>query len=141
MSDLSPPPESPAQLRPTGQHFECDVRSNGRAPTWIRACGELDVASAPQFEQAVHDSLSSAPLVINDLRQLTFIDSTGLQLIIDADIRARRIGRQLVFVRGPAQIDRLFVLIGLSDRLEVVDLRPVLVSAPPLRPHTPLDAA
>ena len=134
-------PESPPRLRPAGRHFECEVRSSGRAATWIRPCGELDLGSEPQFEQALREALSSALLVIIDLRELIFIDSTSLHLIIDADARARRSRRRLVFVRGPAQVDCLFELVGLSDRLEIIDLKPVLVSAPPRTACVPSDAA
>jgi anti-anti-sigma factor len=134
------PPESPTRLTPAAHSFQCEVRSSDRAATWIRVCGELDLGSAPQFEQALRYSLSSALLVIIDLRQLTFIDSTGLHVIAEADARARRSSRRLVFVRGPAQIDGLFELVGLSDRLEIIDIKPVLVPAAPTAPP-PADAA
>jgi anti-anti-sigma factor len=133
--------ESPTRFRPAHRNFECEVRSSGRAATWIRVRGELDLDSAPHFDRALRDSLSSALLVIVDLRELTFIDSSGLHLIMEADARSRRSGRRLVFVRAPAQIDRLFKLLGLSARLEIIDLRPILVSAPPLQAYTPLDGA
>ena len=134
MPDLRLPPESPIQSGPTAQNFECEVRTSDGAATWVRVCGELDLDSAPQFEQALQDSLSSALLVIIDLRQLMFISSAGLHVIAAADARARRSNRRLVFVRGPAQIDRLFELVGLADRLETIDLKPVLVSAPTTPP-------
>ena len=126
MSDLSPPPKS--STKPQLPRFECELRSSRRAATWIRTCGEWDLRAAPQFEQALHAALAGARLVIVDLRQLTFIDSTGQHLIIEAAARARRSGRRLVFVRGPVQIDLLFELIGLAYRLEITDLKPVLVS-------------
>jgi anti-sigma B factor antagonist len=137
LPDLNPPPESSTEPRPLD--FACELRSSGRAATWLRAHGALDLRSAPEFEQAARRALSSAVLVIVDLRQLTFIDSTGLQVIMELDARARRSYRRLVFVRAPAPIDRLFELVGLSGRLEVIDLRPVLVSAP--APIRPIDAA
>jgi anti-anti-sigma factor len=141
LSDLNLPSESPFGFRSADQHFECKVRSNGAAATWIHARGELDLDSAPQFERALRDSLSSALLVVVDLRELTFIDSAGLHLILEADARARRSGRRLLLVRGATQVDRLFGILGLSKRLEIIDLRPILVPAPRLRAHTPLDAA
>lgn len=74
--------------------------------------------------------------MIIDLRQLTFIHSVGLNVIAEAHARARRSNRRLVFVRGPAQIDRLFELVGLAERLEIIDLKPVLaLAAPATRPH------
>jgi anti-anti-sigma factor len=139
LHDLRSPPESPTQSSPATQDFECEVRSNDRAATWVRVRGDLDLSSAPHFEQVLLASLSSALLVIIDLRQLTFISSAGLHVIAAADARARRSNRRLVFVRGPAQIDRVFELVGLADQLEMIDLKPVLVSA--LTTSPPADAA
>lgn len=75
---------------------------------------------------------------IGDLRQLTFMDSAGVHAIIKADAQARSNARRLVLVRGPAQIDRLLELVGLSDQLEIIDLKPTLASTSAL---AQLDAA
>lgn len=139
MSDQIRPFQSPPH-GPTFRRFHCAERSSGRC-TWVHAHGELDIVSAPPFDRVVQKALARSRLVIIDLRQLTFIDSSGLHLIIASDARARVGNRRLVIVRGPAHIDRLFALVGISDRLEIVDPKPVLVSA--LAPQTcgPLDAA
>lgn len=63
--------------------------------------------------------------VVLDLRELTYMDCSGMSVIIQAGIRARRVGCRLVVVRGPSQVDRVFALTGASDVLEVVDLDPV----------------
>jgi anti-sigma B factor antagonist len=133
LPDLIPTPESPTQPSRTAEPFECELRFSGRAAAWIRLGGELDPACAQQFAQSVEQALSTALLAIVDLRQLTFIDSTGLHVLIEADARARHTGRRLVVVRGPAHIDRLFDLVGLSDRLRIIDLKPAAV-APPEHP-------
>jgi len=141
LSDLSPPSESPTQRRPVSPHFECGLRANGRAGAWIRVCGELDLATAAPFERALQDALSSALLIIIDLRELTFIDGSGLRPIIEAHAQAGRSGRRLVFIRGPAKIDRLFALVGLSDRLQLIDLTPSRGPAPVPIVGNMLDAA
>lgn len=89
----------------------------------------------------VQRALSCARLVIIDLRQLTFIDSTGLHLIIAADASARLSSRRLIVIRGPAHIDRLFTLVGISDRVEITDATPMLVSTQAPTLVIPLDAA
>ena len=96
---------------------------------------------ASATRQALQEALSRALLVVVDLRELAFIDSTGLHMLIKPDARARRTGRRLVFVRGPAQIDRVLELIGLSGRLEIIDLEPGCVSAAGLTGPEPFDAA
>ena len=60
-----------------------------------------------------------------DLRELAFMDSAGVHTIVDASSRARRAGRRLLVLRGPANVDRLFALTGSVDQVEVSDLAPV----------------
>ena len=145
MPHLEPPSESPPQTtRPAppqsagpappqsagpAQHFECHIESGGRAAAWVRAHGELDLASAPELSQTLADALGVMRLVVLDLRPLKFIDSTGIHVIIDADSQARASGRRLVLVRGAGQVDRVLELLGLTDRLEIIDLKPALVPA------------
>ena len=104
--------------------FVCSWTDGGRDAAWVHVGGELDLATAPQLTQPLRLPELQARLVVLDLRELTFIDSSGLHAIIDADRRIRRAGRRLVVLRGPANVDRLFTLTGSSDRLEIGDLDP-----------------
>ena len=94
----------------------CDV-------AWVQVAGELDLVTSPALEQTLRDAELRAPLVVLDLRELTFTDSTGVHVITNANARADRAGRRLVLVRGPAQPDRMLALIP-SDVPEIVDLDP-----------------
>ncbi len=84
--------------------------------------GELDLASGPELAQAL-DSLSGSPAqrLVIDLRQLEFMDSTGLSIIVRAHQRFADEGRELGLVRGPSQVQRLLDLTGVAERLRVVD--------------------
>ncbi len=93
----------------------------GSEVAWVQVAGELDIATAPALEQTLHDAELRARLVVLDLRELTYTDSCGLHVIINASIRANQAGRRLVLVRGPSQADRLFTLTA-PDALEIVDL-------------------
>ena len=104
--------------------FDCDVHRTSRAAAWLRLSGELDLAAAPRLAAVLEDALASAWLVVVDLRDLTFIDSSGLAVIRAADDRARRSERRLVLIRGPAQVSRLIDLAGSSDRFRTADLTP-----------------
>jgi anti-sigma B factor antagonist len=84
--------------------------------------GELDIASARQVEQELERIEQQGPAtVILDLRQLTFMDSTGLRILVAADGRAREQGRRLVVVRGPEAVQRIFHMTRIDERLEIVD--------------------
>jgi anti-sigma B factor antagonist len=84
--------------------------------------GELDIASAPQFEEGLTEAENDAPgVLVLDLRGVEFIDSTGLRAVIAADERARSAGRRFVVVRGPAAVERVFSVTQLDQRLDLVD--------------------
>lgn len=101
--------------------FRVDVRSQNRTAV-VAVSGELDVASGPALEQELAKAKASdAQLVILDLRDLEFIDSTGLSILIKAHQQAEESGRRFAVVRGRAQVQRLLGLTGLEERLTLVD--------------------
>jgi anti-sigma B factor antagonist len=108
--------------------FHCVVRDGGVDTAWIHAIGELDLATAPRLDQALGEAARCARRVL-DLREVTFMDSAGLRVIVDASDRAKATPGRLVLVRGPSQVDRFFALTGTARRLEIVDLG----SSDPLR--------
>jgi anti-anti-sigma factor len=69
----------------------------------------LEIATAPQLAEMLARAEESSQRVVLDLRQVTFIDSAGVQVIINANVRASAAGRRLVLVRGPSQVDRVLV--------------------------------
>lgn len=88
----------------------------------LRLQGELDVATAPLAEDALRTAEAREPSIVAlDLGSLTFMDSTGLRLVMAADSRAREAGRRLVVVRGPDAVQRVFELTGVDERIELVD--------------------
>ena len=52
-----------------------------------------------------------------DLREVTFFDSTGLQLVLDADVRAREEGRRFVVAAGDGEPRRVLELAEVIERL------------------------
>jgi anti-sigma B factor antagonist len=103
--------------------FECSVSRSERSAAWIRLGGELDFVSAPQLRETLEAAVEQQRLIVVDLRELTFMDSTGLQAIIDANAAARRRSHKLVLIRGSDQVARMLELAGIADRMEIVDLR------------------
>jgi anti-anti-sigma factor len=87
--------------------------------------GELDLASAEELESSLHQLESGQPdLLVLDLRELDFMDSTGLRTVIAADARARERGARLIVVRPPEEVDRVFRLTRMDQHLELVDEPP-----------------
>jgi anti-anti-sigma factor len=108
--------------------FNVEVRSQDHAVV-IGVRGELDLASSPALEQELEGSAAQAPLVIVDLRELEFMDSTGLSVLVRAHQRAVEKGQRFAVVRGSQQVQRLLSLTGVAERLTLVDSPEELLSA------------
>jgi anti-sigma B factor antagonist len=103
-------------------HFRVEVR-NADAATVISVSGELDLASSPALEEELERvAQSDAQLVVVDLRNLEFMDSTGLSVLVRAHQRAEENGRRLGLVNGSQQVQRLLTLTGVADRLMLTDV-------------------
>jgi anti-anti-sigma factor len=84
--------------------------------------GEFDLSNATQVEDALKELENERPpLLVLDLRDLTFMDSTGLRVMVSADARARDDSRRLAVVQGPESVHRVFRITGLDDPLEMVE--------------------
>jgi anti-sigma B factor antagonist len=107
--------------------LELRVEQDQRAPRLV-AAGELDLATAEELEAGLKELEARAPaVVVLDLRELEFMDSTGLRAVIAADARARDRGARLVVVRAPGEVDRVFKLTRMDQHLELVDEPPAAV--------------
>jgi anti-sigma B factor antagonist len=90
--------------------------------THVLLRGDLDLSTAKQAEQAIEDAeRSGQQTVVVDLRGLSFMDSTGLRVIVSADKRASRSNRRLVIIQGPLAVRRVFEITRLGERLDIVD--------------------
>jgi anti-anti-sigma factor len=93
----------------------------------LRLRGDLDLYNAPAFDDALVEVEGEKwPTLVLDLRELEFLDSMALRLIMRTQARAQQDGRRLVVVRGPAFLDRVLQLSGLDEHLEIVDEPPVV---------------
>jgi anti-anti-sigma factor len=96
-----------------------EVQRRGRAAV-IVVSGELDLASGPQLEVQLESvSTPDTELVIVDLRELEFMDSTGLSIIVRAHQRLAEAGCELGLVRGSHQVQQLLDLTGVAERLRL----------------------
>jgi anti-sigma B factor antagonist len=102
--------------------FACSWTDRGRDAAWVHLVGELDLAAAPQLERTLGQPQLQARLVVLDLRELAFIDSSGVHAIVNATTRAREQGRRLMLLRGPQNVDRVFTLTGSFDDVEIGDV-------------------
>jgi anti-anti-sigma factor len=97
------------------------TRTVGEIPL-VELAGELDISTAVDVDRELSKVERQKPhTVVVDLRELTFIDSTGLRTILSADARCRGYGGRLVIVPGPPAVHRVFSISLLDQRLQFVD--------------------
>ena len=87
----------------------------GRDRTVLRLAGEFDVYTAPQLRERVIELVDGGTRhILADLREVTFLDSTGLGALIGALKRLRAGDGSLTLVTGAERILRLFRVTGLN---------------------------
>jgi anti-sigma B factor antagonist len=102
-----------------GPKFTVDVSRVG-AMAVVAPHGEVDLATVGAVRDALRPGEVSTRVVL-DLRQVEFMDSAGLALIVEQMRRAEQDGFDFAVVRGPDQVQRLLHMAGLAERLVVLD--------------------
>lgn len=100
--------------------FRCDVAPH-RAEAWVRPVGELDLATVPLVDAQLGElwSVGFAHLVV-DLREVRFLDSTGIRLLYSWTARAESDGVAFSVIPGPQAVQRVLEVAGIDDRLTYV---------------------
>ena len=102
--------------------FTCTWRS-AHAVDFATLAGELDMAYSARLERALRAvEANGNRAILLDLRELSFIDLTGMRVIAEASARLKKAGRRLVVVRGPRGVDMVFSLTRSTEQVEIVDL-------------------
>jgi anti-sigma B factor antagonist len=103
------------------EHLQVEVRNESDRVV-LRLLGELDLASAPLLQAAIEKvELDAAPLLVLDLDDLEFIDSTGLRIILAAHEHAQERGQMLALTRGSQQVQRLMSITRVGEHLRVIE--------------------
>lgn len=102
----------------TGPKYQIEAGS-AAGMRLVTATGELDMASSTELEEA----LASEPdeVVIADLCDVGFIDSSGLRSLLAARDRLEDAGGRLILVFGDGPVERIIDLTGLADRFEIFE--------------------
>jgi anti-anti-sigma factor len=105
---------------PTGFSISTSDR-DGRAVVVVR--GELDLATAPELQAALSERLDAGQDVVLDLRELAFLDSTGLRVLVATHARAEGGEQSFLIVRPRpgAMIEKILAISGVENVLDLID--------------------
>ena len=87
--------------------------SDGSEPV-VTIAGEIDVATSPTLRSAIAAVVEGASPVTIDLSATTFIDSSGLGVLVAALNRSRELGHDLSLRGLQAPVQRVFEITGLT---------------------------
>ena len=96
-------------------------RSDHDGMPYLELVGELDLSTVYPLKLRLElAEREEAETIVVDLRRVTFMDSIGLGILLAHRLRGGQVGRQLVLVQGPPQIQDLFELTGTQDKFDWV---------------------
>lgn len=107
----------------------CWLEVTSEAPaTYLTLIGELDMSCKERFMDVLKEQVAARPKhFVIDLRSLTFIDSTGIALLLTARAAAREDGFELDVVRSStAIVQAVFDAAGVGKVLPLCDAPPQL---------------
>jgi anti-anti-sigma factor len=108
---------------PQGQPFSVDVKRHGTAAV-ILLHGDFALAHEKQFRQRVDEiPITRVEKLVLDLRDVSFVDSTGLRMILELWSWSRRDDFEFGIVPGEGQAHKVLRLAGLDQALPLVDAR------------------
>ena len=89
----------------------------------ITVGGVVDLTASPKLAMALQTAIHNArmPRVVLDMTHLSFIDSTGLAVLIHARNQARLRGASLALVNPPRLVEHLLVGTRLHDHFTVYE--------------------
>ncbi|WP_018684582.1 STAS domain-containing protein [Actinokineospora enzanensis] len=94
-----------------------EITSEGTDPVVVSVTGEVDLATAPQLEQALDAALAEpgATGVRVDLSAVEFMDSAGLRVLVAALRKAEESDRTLVLDAPHERVRRIIEITGLAE--------------------------
>lgn len=93
-----------------------------RCPTGLSLAGEIDAHTATLLDEAIAEYFavhrgSNSPTIRLSMAGVTFMDSIGLRVVLQATETARSMGGDLVLLDPTAPVRRVVDVTGLDDHL------------------------
>ena len=106
-------------MDPDEIEFAVDVRG-GENGTVIAPRGELDMATQGELRTALEQQAGRGAVTL-DLSGLTFLDTSGLRLILETAEAANRSGFAFKVLPGTPAVQRLFEISGVRELIPFAD--------------------
>lgn len=86
----------------------------------VSVSGEVDVSNAPTLREALDGALSNEVSQVEvDLADVSYIDSTGIGVLVGSAHRAADQGSELVVTHPQRNVERVLTMLGVDSELNV----------------------
>ena len=106
------------------------VETTGNGTSVVSLAGELDLSTIPRMEVPLLGEVSHRAVIV-DLSALSFIDSSGIAVLIKAFRAAEGNGRMHTVIASGSQVERVLRLAGIDRALPLFVDREVALEALP----------
>jgi anti-sigma B factor antagonist len=89
----------------------------------VDVAGEVDIATAPRLREALATRPRVDGLLLVDLTSVTFMDSSGLAVILELQAEVAQAGARLAIVCPPGPVRLLFEVTGVDVDLPLFPTR------------------
>ena len=94
-----------------------DIKKNAEE-TIVEIAGRLDTTTAPALDKAIGETIGDAKTLILDLKNLEYISSAGLRVLLSAQKKMQKIGSMKV-VNVCDEVMDVFEMTGFADILVI----------------------
>jgi anti-anti-sigma factor len=106
---------------PDETEFHVTYRATG-GEFVVSVFGEVDIVTTPKLLEAMGVALDSGETIILDLAAMSFIDSQGVKVLVEAHAQAQQGRLQRVVIRSPRpQARKVLEVTGLAELLTIED--------------------
>jgi anti-sigma B factor antagonist len=117
-SGAAPPLSSGGSGEPEdGQALTVRIEPAGSSASVVSLAGELDLSTIPRVEKQLLEEVRSHQGVVLDLTNVSFIDSSGIALLIRAFRATDDGGTVNTVIAEGSQVERVFRLAGIDRAL------------------------
>ena len=118
--------------------FTITIREAPSGGVELALAGEVDAVTSARLREALATAVVGRRglVVVVDAAAVTFIDSTGLHTLLDADRTFHESGGRLSLINRSPIVERVLQLVGLSDHFADHPASTSRARTPPWRPRS-----
>ena len=94
-----------------------EIKKNA-AETILQIAGRLDTITAPSLDKTINEDISDTKNLVFDLKNLEYISSAGLRVLLGAQKKMQKVGSMKV-INVCAEVMEVFEMTGFADILVI----------------------